>query len=103
LLETFLGFVAVVVFLVTVVFLEETFGVAVFLTAGFEAVFPLGFLGATVFLGLSVTSLGAAFLRFSVAGFFTAFAVVLLGLSPAEDGFLVAIEVVFLTGAGFLF
>lgn len=102
-LETFLGFVAVVVFLVAVVFLEETFGVAVFLTAGFEAVFPLGFLDVTVFLGLSATSLGGAFLRFSVAGFSTAFAVILLDFSPAEDGFLVAIGVVFLAGAGFLF
>ena len=100
-LETFLGFAAAV-FLVVVVFFEETLGVAVFLTAGFEAVLPLDFLAATVFLDLSAASLEAVFLLFSVAGFFTAFVVVFLGFSPVEAGFLVVVEV-FLVEAGFLF
>lgn len=102
LLETFFGFV-VVDFLVVVAFFEETLGVAVFLTVGFDATFPIGFLGATVFLGLSVVSLEVVFLGFSAGDFFTAFAVVFLGFSPVEDGFLVVVEVVFLVEAGFLF
>jgi hypothetical protein len=95
LLETFLGFVAVVAFFV-VVFFEETFGVAVFLTTGFEEAFALAFLGAAVFLGFSVVSF-----EVSAAGFFTAF-VAFLGLSPVEDGFLVVLEL-FLVEGGFLF
>jgi hypothetical protein len=103
LLETFFGFVATVVFLAAVAFLEETLGVAVFLTVGFEAGLPLGFLGVVAFLGLSATSLDVAFFEFSAAGFFTTFAVAFLGFSLVEDGFLVVIEVVFLADAGFLF
>ena len=87
------------VFLVVVVFFEETLGVAVFLTVGFEAgfkvVLPLAFFGAAVFLGLSAASLG-------VDGFFTTLAVAFLGLSLVEDGFLVVVGV-FLVEAGFLF
>jgi len=99
LLETFFGFAAVV-FLVGVIFFEETLGVAVFLTVGFEAAFPLGFLGAVVFLGLSAASLGDVL---PVVGFFIALAVVFLGFSPVEEGFLVVAEVTFLVEAGFLF
>ena len=102
LLETFFGFAAVV-FLVVVAFFEETLGVAVFLIVGFELALPLGFLGAAVFLGLSAASLDVVFLGFSVDGFFTTFAVVFLGFSPVEDGFLVVAEVVFLVEGGFLF
>ena len=100
LLETFFGFAAAV-FLVVVVFFEETLGVAVFLTVGLEAALPLGFLGVAVFLGLSAASLETVFLAFSADGFFT-FAVVFLGFSLVEDGFLM-VEVVFLVEAGFLF
>lgn len=55
-LETFFGFV-VVIFLAVAVFLEEILGVTVFLTTGFEIAFPLDFLGAAAFLGLSAASL----------------------------------------------
>jgi len=99
LLESFFGFAAVV-FLVAVAFFEETLGVAVFLTVGFETALPLGFLGVAVFLGSSAASLGVVF---PVAGFFADFVVVFLGFSPVEDGFLVVVEVVFLVEAGFLF
>jgi len=98
LLETFFGFAAAVFFVVA--FFEETLAVAVFLTVGFVAAFPLGFLGATVFLGLSAAALEVVF---PVAGFFTAFVVVFLGFSPVEDGFLVVVGVVFFVEAGFLF
>jgi len=101
LLETFFGF-ATVDFLVVTVFFEETLGVAVFLTVGFEAALPVGFLGAVVFLDLSAASLEGAFLGFSTDGFFTTFAVVFLGFSLVEDGFLVA-AVAFFVEAGFLF
>ena len=101
LLETLFG-LAAVVFLV-VVFFEETLGVAVFLTVGFDVALPLGFLDAVVFLGLSATSLEVAFLGFSADGFFTTFAAVFLGFSVVEDGFLAVAEVVFLVEAGFLF
>jgi len=94
LLETFFGFEAVVVFLVVAVFLEETLGMAVFLIMGFETAFPLGFLGAEVFLALSAVSLEVVF--------FTGFAVVLLDFSLVEDGFLVVV-VLFLVEGGFLF
>lgn len=96
LLETFLGFVAVVAFFV-IVFFEETLGVAAFLTTGFEDAFALVLLGAVVFLGFSVVSLDVAF-ELSTAGFFTAF----LGLSLVEDGFLVVVTF-FLVEGGFLF
>lgn len=86
-----------------VVFFEETLVVAVFLTVGLEATFPLGFLDVTVFLGLSAASLEAVRLEFSATGFFTAFAVVFLGFSLVEDGFLMVAEVIFLAKAGFLF
>lgn len=90
LLETFLGFVTVVVFL-DVVFLEETLGVAVFLTVDFEAIFPLGFLDTAVFFGLSAASLELVFLELSVADFLVALAaVVFFGLSAAS------LELVFL-------
>jgi len=102
LLETFFGFAAVVLFLVVMVFLEETLGVAVFLTVGFEAALPLGFLGAAVFLDLSTVSLEVVFLGFSAVDFFTTFVVVFLGLSLLEDGFFVVV-LLFLTEAGFLF
>ena len=84
-----------------VVFFEETLVVAVFLTVGLEATFPLGFLDVTVFLGLS--ALEAVRLEFSATGFLTAFAVVFLGFSLVEDGFLMVAEVIFLAKAGFLF
>lgn len=99
LLETFLGFVAVVAFFV-IVFFEETLGVAAFLTTGFEDAFALVLLGAVVFLGFSVVSLDVAF-ELSTAGFFTAF-VAFLGLSLVEDGFLVVVTF-FLVEGGFLF
>ena len=102
LLETFFGFAAVV-FLVVGVFFEETLGVAVFLTVGLEVAFPVGFLGAADFLDLSAASLEVTFLGFSTEGFFATFAVVFLGFSLVEDGFLVAAEVVFFVEAGFLF
>ena len=100
------------VFLVVVVFLEETFGVAVFLTAGLEATFTLCFLVVVLFLDLSAASLevvflglstvALVFLEFSEAGFFTTLdAVVFFGFSPVEDGFL-AVAMVLLGGAGFL-
>jgi len=92
LLETFLGFVAVVAFFV-VVFFEETL-VAAFLTTGFEDTFAL------VLLGFSAVPLDVAF-EFSAAGFFTAF-VAFLNLSPVEDGFLVVVTL-FLVEGGFLF
>jgi hypothetical protein len=83
--------------------LEETFGVAVFLTAGFGAAFTLGFLGVAVFLGLSVVSLEVVFLVFSVADFFTVLAaVVFFGFSLVEDGFFVVVTLL-LVEAGFLF
>lgn len=114
LLETFFGFVAVEVFLVVVALLEETLGVAVFLTVDFEAAFTLCFLVVVlffdfsaaslevIFLGLSATSLEAAFLEFSEAGFFTTFDAAFFCFSLVEDGFL-AVAVLLLVGAGFLF
>lgn len=102
LLETFFGFAAVV-FLVVAVFFEETLGVAVFLTVGFEAALPVGFLDAAVFLDLSAASFEIAFLGFSRDDFFTVFAVVFLDFSLVEDGFLVVTEVAFFVEAGFLF
>jgi len=92
----------VVAFLAVVVFLEETLGVAVFLTVGFEAAFPAAFLGATALLGLSVTSLEVVLFGFSVEVLFTALTIVFLGFSPVEAGFLV-VELVFLAEVGFLF
>jgi len=114
LLETFFGFVAAEVFLVAVVFLEETFGVAVFLTVDLEVAFTLCFLVVVLFLdlsaaslvillGLSAVSLEAILLEFSEAGFFTPLeAVVFFGFSLAEDGFF-AVTVLLLVGAGFSF
>ena len=99
-LETFFGFVAVVAFFVVDVFFEGTLGLAAFLTVGFKAAFALDFLGAATLLGFSTASLEIVFV-FSAADFLTAFAVVLLDLSPTEVGFLV-IEF-FLVEAGFLF
>jgi hypothetical protein len=91
LLETFLD-LAVAVFFVAA-FLEETLGVAVFLTPGLETTFVVGFFDA-VFLGFSVVSLEVA-LEFSVVCFLTAFVAVFLGVSLAEEGFL-AVVVTFL-------
>jgi len=103
LLETFFGLVATELIL-AVVLLEETFGVAVFLTAGFGAVFTLGFLDVAVFLGLSAVSLEVVFLVFSVAVFFTALvAVVFLGFSPEDDGFFVVATLLLVGAAGFSF
>jgi len=111
LLETFFDFIAVEVFLVVVAFLEETFGVAVFLTVDFEAAFTACFLVVVLFLDLSAMSLDVVFLglstvslvvllEFSEAGFFTTLdAVVFFGLSPVEDGFF-AVAVLLLGGAG---
>ena len=112
LLETFFGFVAVEVFLVVVAFLEDTFGVAVFLTVDLEATFTLCFLVVVLFLDLSAASLevvflglstvALVFLEFSEAGFFTTLdAVVFFGFSLVEDGFF-AVAVLLLGGAGFL-
>lgn len=101
-LDTFFGFVAVVVFLPAVVFLEESLGVAVFLAVGFEDTFPLGFLDAGVFLDLSATALEVAFLEISMAGFFTALATAFFGFSLVEDGFFVVV-VPLLVDTGFLF
>lgn len=97
LLEVFFGFVAAEVFFV-MAFFEETLGVAAFLTVGFEVAFVLDFFGATVFLDFSTVALVVAF-ELSAADFF---AVVLLGFSPVEDGFLVVVTL-FLVEAGFLF
>jgi len=102
LLETFFGFAAVV-FLVVAAFFEETLGVAVFLTVGFEVALPVDFLGAAVFLDLSAVSLDVVFLGLSLDGFFATFAIVFLGFSLVEDGFFVVAEVVFFVEAGFLF
>lgn len=100
LLETFFGFAAVVAFFAVEVFLEETLGVATFLTAGFGVAFALGFLEAITFLGFSTVSLEAVFVP--SAAFFVTLAVVLFCLSLAEDGFLVVVTL-FLEEAGFLF
>ena len=102
------------VFLVVVALLEETFGVAVFLTVDFEGAFTFCFLVVVdfldfsaaslevVFLGLSAASL-VVFLEFSEAGFLTALdAAAFFGFSLVEDGFF-AVAVVLLVGAGFLF
>jgi hypothetical protein len=103
LLETFFGFAAVEVILAGA-FLEEAFGVAVFLTAGFGAAFTLGFLDVAVFLGLLVVSLGVDFLVFSVADFFTVLAaVVFFGFSLVEDGFFVVVTLLLVGAGGFLF
>jgi len=101
LLETFFGFVAVVAFFVVVAFFEGTLTADSFLTVGFKVPFPLVFLSAVVFLGFSTMFLEVVF-ALSVGDFFTAFTTVLLDLSPAEDGFLVAV-VLFLAETGFLF
>jgi len=113
LLETLFGFVVVEVFLVVVVFLEETFGVAVFLTVGFEAAFTVCFLVVVlfldfsaaslevVFLDLLATPLEVVFLEFSEAGFFTALDVVVFFVfSLVDDGFF-TVAVLLLIGAGF--
>lgn len=104
LLEIFFGFVAVEDFLAVVVFLEEIFGVTVFLTVGFGAAFTLGFLDAAVFLGLSAVTLEVVLLEVSVADFFTALtAVVFLGFSLEEDGFFVVTALLLVEAIGFLF
>lgn len=85
-----LGFIDAAVFLAVVVFLEETFGVAVFLAAGLGAAFTLDFTDVAV-------------LVFLVAGFFTALAVVVFfDFSPAEDGFLDVVALLWAEAAGFL-
>jgi hypothetical protein len=89
----------VVAFFAVGVLFEGTLGVAAFLTVGFGVAFVLGFLGVIAFLGFSTASLEDVFVLSAV--FFT-FAAVLLGLSPAEDGFLVAVTL-FLVEGGFLF
>jgi len=87
------------VFLATV-FLDGTFEIAVFLTAGFGT----AFLDVAVFLGLSDVSLEIVFLEFSLAGFFTALAaVVFFGFSPIEDGFFVVATLLLVEATGFLF
>jgi hypothetical protein len=98
LLETFFGFPAAVVFF-AVVFFEETLGVAVFLTTGFEGAFALDFLDAVALLSFSVVSFDAA-LELSVAVLLAAFA--FLGLSLEEAGFLTVLAL-FLLEAGLLF
>lgn len=90
-------------FLVVVAFLEETLGVAVFLTVGFEAALTLDLLDAEIFLALSAASLEAILLELSEAGFFTAFATaVFFGFSLVDDGFFVVV-VLLLVEVGFLF
>jgi len=100
LLESFFGFAAVATFFAGVVFFVEALEVVAFLTAGLGATFALGFLGAPALFGFSAVLLDV--FNFSAAGFFTTFAADFLGLSLVEGGFL-AVVVVFLAEAGFVF
>lgn len=81
--------------------LEETLGVAVFLTVGFKVAFALDLLGTAALLCFSTVSLETVFVL-SAVDFFPVFDVGFLGLSLTEDGFLVAVTV-FLAEAGLLF